>query len=108
MHGAQLSYSLAFASVSLLEVGFGPIEKIEVEERELASAIYHHENITQCSAMQFALHDAQGNVPVPYRAAACQASAETPERREYDTKRFERRTSRPILTGSFAIGNCIP
>lgn len=65
MHAAQLTYNLAFASISLLEVGFGPMEKIKEREYDMARAIYHHENINRCSAMQFALYDANGHAPSP-------------------------------------------
>lgn len=65
MHGAQLAYSLAFSSISLLEVGFGPDVFVEAGERQMAYDIFTHENIVQCSAMQFALLDASGAVPPP-------------------------------------------
>ena len=63
MHAAQTAYSLAFSTVSLLEVGFGPIEKIEEAEQKMARAIYHQEGIARCTAQQFSAYEARHSIP---------------------------------------------
>lgn len=64
---ANSTHSLVYCAVSMLEVGFGPVEKVDQRQDELAKSIYHNDGVIAVDNDELAIRKIQ-NIQDPPRA----------------------------------------
>lgn len=52
-------YSFVYCAVSMLEVGFGPVEKVDHQQDQLARKIYHDDGVIAVDAIELAKREMQ-------------------------------------------------
>lgn len=64
---ANATHGLVYCAVSMLEVGFGPVEKVDQQQDQLARSIYHHDGVIAVDTNELAIREMQ-NIQDPPRA----------------------------------------
>lgn len=67
LNRANATYSFVYCAVSMLEVGFGPVEKVDQRQDQLARSIYHHDGVIAVDTIELAKREMQ-NIQDPPRA----------------------------------------
>lgn len=67
LNRANATYGFVYCAVSILEVGFGPIEKVDHQQDQLARNIAHHRDVIAVDTMELSKREMQ-NIQDPPRA----------------------------------------
>jgi len=89
---AAKTYSFVYCAVSMLEVGFGPIDKRDENQHQLAQKIYGNTDVIRLNGSVIVTHEHRG---VPYPAGTIYSW--TPEHHEWFAARNALLTAMEIL-----------